>query len=210
MRGDVVAIGDEFGCAAAGDIVRRELRWRVGQQRSHLRRSDGVIRDQHFIHHAVEQRIGGELALAEKIHPGTEASMVGAPAGGGGDDSAVEENPRVPPPVVTATWCPLVLGRSRGFDVLLAAAIADGKTHRAARGAWREKQVMRRAIAEIKDALPVRAAAPIDPARKSERVAGRHVLRQGDDSRRIAVEHERLSGDAIGEGGRPAAMPLLA
>ena len=104
---------------------------------------------------------------------------------------------------------PLARGESAGLDDLFAAAVFDGEAQRAAAGTRREKHVMRRAVAEVKDALPVAAAAPIDPRGESERVAVPNVGRQRDDGVR-AVEHQRLAADPVCVGGAAGGDAVIA
>src|ERR1019366_8836589 len=120
--------------------------------------------NEQLVQSPVEQRVGGILAVTEKIQRRIETGGRDRDRAGRGDLAvgiksrgvAIARDGNVPP---------LADGQRRSFqDLFSPASIGrDGKSQRAAAGTWRQKQVLRGAVSEIENALPGCPAVPVHP-----------------------------------------------
>src|SRR5262249_9683260 len=83
------------------------------------------------------------------------------------------------------------------FNNLLAAAVSCAEAQRSSAGTGRKKKIMRRVVAEIKNALPVSAAVPINPRCKTKVGAVRNIRWQAEKIIR-SVQRERLPAVSVG------------
>src|ERR1039457_936653 len=129
------------------------------------------------VNFAVERGIGGELAFADVIGAREQLPRTNRKTGVCGNWISVQ---------VKQTFCAIErdgdvapgVRRQRGGRVngLLRAAVFDGETHPAGVCARREKKIFGCVAAEIEDPLPVGAAVPFDPDRKSTRLNYSHLV----------------------------------
>ena len=206
-RGQRVAVTLARIYGRAHEHAVRELRRRVRLQRGNLRGGQRVVRDKHVVKATVEHRVR-KLALAEIIICRRDVRRCDADGGGRGENAvrinfsrAARERERDVPPLAD--------GQRRSLDNLFAAAIENREAQRVAAGTRRQKKVVRRVIAEIKNALPVRAAVPVHPRGETEIHAVRHVRGKLNKTIR-AVETHRLPGVTVGETGRTRHQAVVA
>ena len=174
-----------------------ELRRDIRGERGDLRRRERVVCDEHIFHPALEQWVS-ELAFAEIICRGVQADGIDRHRVVDRYLHTVDEQFCTVATERERHMHPLIASQLCGFNDLLRAAILDGEAQCVSAGTGREEHVLVRAVAEIKDALPLRAAVP-EHARSE-----REVQSVADNRRQLhiasrAIEINRLPRHAVGE-----------